>query len=95
LPRHRRQHDAAPECSDFIVVQDPPSDFFDAAFSQPSGRIGFEQVSIDCEAENLADEAMDAIARSVLAAADDGLDELNDIGASDGPEITLGPFGRT
>ncbi len=92
MPRHRRQHDAAPECSDFIVVQDPPSDFFDAALSQPSGRIGFEQVGIDCETENLADEAVDAIARSVLAAADDGLDELDDVSASDGPEIALTPI---
>src|SRR5262245_25039237 len=58
----------------------------------PSGWIGLEQVSIDCKTENLADEAVDPIASGVLASADNGLNELDDVGASDGPEIALGPF---
>src|SRR4051794_39781529 len=89
LPGNWGQHDAAPEHSDFVIRQHPATDFFDAALSQSRSRISFEQAGVDGKTEDLADETVHAVARCMLAGADDGFDEFDDVNAADSAEIAL------
>ena len=59
--------------------------------SRAAGLASSKSASI-AKRENLADEAVNAIASGVLASADDALDDLDYVRAADGSKIALGPF---